>query len=157
MTPAISELDKAGIKYELLHYDHDPSTQSYGDEAANKLGLDTQSVFKTLLSELSTGEVVVCLIPVSASLNLKALAKAAGVKRASMADSKVAERKTGYVLGGISPFGQNHQHRTFVEEYALSMSSIYVSAGRRGLEIRVAPDTFSVLLDASFVTLINHD
>jgi Cys-tRNA(Pro)/Cys-tRNA(Cys) deacylase len=157
MTPAISDLDKAGIKYELLHYDHDPSTQSYGDEAANKLGLDTQSVFKTLLSELSTGEVVVCLIPVSASLNLKAWAKAAGVKRASMADSKVAERKTGYVLGGISPFGQNHQHRTFVEEYALSMSSIYVSAGRRGLEIRVAPDTFSVLLDASFVTLINHD
>ena len=157
MTPAISELEDAGFEYELLHYDHDPSVGSYGGEAANKLGLNEETVFKTLMSELNTGELVICLIPVSSSLNLKAVAKAAGVKRASMADGKVAERRTGYVLGGISPFGQSRRHRTFVEQTALSMDSIYVSAGRRGQEIRIAPDAFSALLDASFVTLINYD
>ncbi len=157
MTPAISELEDAGFEYELLQYDHDPSAGSYGDEAVSKLGLNEKSVFKTLMSELNTGEFVVCLIPVSSSLNLKAVAKAAGAKRASMADGKVVERRTGYVLGGISPFGQSRRHRTFVEKLALSMNSIYVSAGKRGLEICVVPQTFAALLDASFVTLTNYD
>ena len=96
-------------------------------------------------------------LPVSSSLNLKAVAKAAGVKRAFMADGKVAERRTGYVLGGISPFGQSRSHRTFVDKIALSMDSIYVSAGKRGQEIRIVPYAFTVLLDASFVTLTNYD
>ena len=157
MTPAISELEDAGFAYELLHYEHDPSVGSYGGEAVSKLGLNGEAVFKTLMSELNTGEFVVCLIPVSSSLNLKAVAKAAGVKKASMADGKVAERRTGYVLGGISPFGQSRRHRTFVEKIALSMDSIYVSAGKRGQEIRIVPDAFTVLLDASFVTLTNYD
>ena len=157
MTPAISELEDAGFAYELLHYEHDPSVGSYGGEAVSKLGLNGEAVFKTLMSELNTGEFVVCLIPVSSSLNLKAVAKAAGVKRASMADGKVAERRTGYVLGGISPFGQSRRHRTFVEKIALSMDSIYVSAGKRGQEIRIVPDAFSALLDASFVTLTKYD
>ena len=157
MTPAISELDDAGFEYELLHYDHDPSVGSYGGEAVSKLGLNEEAVFKTLMTELNTGEFVVCLIPVSSSLNLKAVAKAAGVKKASMADGNVAERRTGYVLGGISPFGQSRRHRTFVEKIALSMESIYVSAGKRGQEIRIVPNAFSVLLDASFVTLTNYD
>ncbi|MAH19204.1 MAG: Cys-tRNA(Pro) deacylase [Acidimicrobiaceae bacterium] len=157
MTPAISELEDAGFAYELLHYEHDPSVGSYGGEAVSKLGLNGEAVFKTLMSELNTGEFVVCLIPVSSSLNLKAVAKAAGVKKASMADGKVAERRTGYVLGGISPFGQSRRHRTFVEKIALSMDSIYVSAGKRGQEIRIVPDAFSALLDASFVTLTKYD
>ena len=157
MTPAISELEDAGFAYELLHYEHDPSVGSYGGEAVSKLGLNGEAVFKTLMSELNTGEFVVCLIPVSSSLNLKAVAKAAGVKKASMADGKVAERRTGYVLGGISPFGQSRRHRTFVEEIALSMDSIYVSAGKRGQEIRIVPAAFSALLDASFVTLTKYD
>ncbi len=157
MTPAISELEDAGFAYELLHYEHDPSVGSYGGEAVSKLGLDGEAVFKTLMSELNTGEFVVCLIPVSSSLNLKAVAKAAGVKKASMADGKVAERRTGYVLGGISPFGQSRRHRTFVEKIALSMNSIYVSAGKRGQEIRIVPAAFSALLDASFVTLTKYD
>ena len=157
MTPAISELEDAGFAYELLHYEHDPSIGSYGGEAVSKLGLNGEAVFKTLMSELNTGEFVVCLIPVSSSLNLKAVAKAAGVKKASMADGKVAERRTGYVLGGISPFGQSRRHRTFVEKIALSMDSIYVSAGKRGQEIRIVPDAFSALLDASFVTLTKYD
>ena len=157
MTPAISELEDAGFAYELLHYEHDPSVGSYGGEAVSKLGLNGEAVFKTLMSELNTGEFVVCLIPVSSSLNLKAVAKAAGVKRASMADGKVAERRTGYVLGGISPFGQSRRHRTFVEKIALSMDAIYVSAGKRGQEIRIVPDAFSALLDASFVTLTKYD
>ena len=157
MTPAISELDDAGFEYELLHYDHDPSVGSYGGEAVSKLGLNEEAVFKTLMTELNTGEFVVCLIPVSSSLNLKAVAKAAGVKKASMADGNIAERRTGYVLGGISPFGQSRRHRTFVEKIALSMESIYVSAGKRGQEIRIVPNAFSVLLDASFVTLTNYD
>ena len=105
MTPALSFLDTAGFDYELSRYEHDPSEGSYGGEAVGKLGLDDQRVFKTLVSKLSTGEIVICVVPVGASLNLKAVAKAAGVKRASMADRKEAERKTGYVLGGISPFG----------------------------------------------------
>ena len=157
MTPAISELEDAGFKYELLHYDHDPSVGSYGGEAVSKLGVNEEAVFKTLMSELNTGEFVVCLIPVSSSLNLKTVAKAAGVKKASMADGKVVERRTGYVLGGISPFGQSRRHRTFVEKIALSMESIYVSAGKRGQEIRIVPNAFSALLDASFVTLTNYD
>ena len=157
MTPAISELEDAGFAYELLHYEHDPSVGSYGGEAVSKLGLNGEAVFKTLMSELNTGEFVVCLIPVSSSLNLKAVAKAAGVKRASMADGKVAERRTGYVLGGISPFGQSRRHRTFVEKIALSMDAIYVSAGKRGQEIRIVPAAFSALLDASFVTLTKYD
>ena len=157
MTPAISELEDAGFAYELLHYEHDPSIGSYGGEAVSKLGLNGEAVFKTLMSELNTGEFVVCLIPVSSSLNLKAVAKAAGVKKASMADGKVAERRTGYVLGGISPFGQSRRHRTFVEKIALSMDAIYVSAGKRGQEIRIVPAAFSALLDASFVTLTKYD
>ena len=157
MTPAISELEDAGFAYELLHYEHDPSVGSYGGEAVSKLGLNGEAVFKTLMSELNTGEFVVCLIPVSSSLNLKAVAKAAGVKKASMADGKVAERRTGYVLGGISPFGQSRRHRTFVEKIALSMDSIYVSAGKRGQVIRIVPAAFSALLDASFVTLTKYD
>ena len=157
MTPAISELEDAGFKYELLHYDHDPSVGSYGGEAVSKLGVNEEAVFKTLMSELNTGEFVICLIPVSSSLNLKAVAKAAGVKKASMADGKVVERRTGYVLGGVSPFGQSRRHRTFVEKIALSMESIYVSAGKRGQEIRIVPNAFSALLDASFVTLTNYD
>ena len=157
MTPAISELEDAGFAYELLHYEHDPSVGSYGGEAVSKLGVNEEAVFKTLMSELNTGEFVVCLIPVSSSLNLKAVAKAAGVKKASMADGKVVERRTGYVLGGVSPFGQSRRHRTFVEKIALSMESIYVSAGKRGQEIRIVPNAFSALLDASFVTLTNYD
>ena len=157
MTPAISELEDAGFAYELLHYEHDPSVGSYGGEAVSKLGLNGEAVFKTLMSELNTGEFIVCLIPVSSSLDLKAVARAAGVKRASMADGKVAERRTGYVLGGISPFGQSRSHRTFVDKIALSMDSIYVSAGKRGQEIRIVPNAFTVLLDASFVTLTNYD
>ena len=140
-----------------MNYHYDPSVGSYGTDAASKLGLNSEAVFKTLMSELNTGEFIVCLIPVSSSLDLKAVARAAGVKRASMADGKVAERRTGYVLGGISPFGQSRRHRTFVEKIALSMDSLYVSAGKRGQEIRIAPSAFSVLLDASFVTLINYD
>ena len=157
MTPAILELEDAGFEYELLHYDHDPSVGSYGGEAVSKLGVNEEAVFKTLMSELNTGEFVVCLIPVSSSLNLKAVAKAAGVKKASMADGKVVERRTGYVLGGVSPFGQSRRHRTFVEKIALSMESIYVSAGKRGQEIRIVPNAFSALLDASFVTLTNYE
>ena len=140
-----------------MNYHYDPSVGSYGTDAASKLGLNSEAVFKTLMSELNTGEFIVCLIPVSSSLDLKAAARAAGVKRASMADGKVAERRTGYVLGGISPFGQSRSHRTFVDKIALSMDSIYVSAGKRGQEIRIVPNAFTVLLDASFVTLTNYD
>tara|TARA_S200000501_G_scaffold233193_1_gene218729 strand:+ start:587 stop:1060 length:474 start_codon:yes stop_codon:yes gene_type:complete len=157
MTPALSFLDTAGFDYELLRYEHDPSEGSYGGEAVDKLGLDDQRVFKTLVSKLSTGEIVICVVPVGSSLNLKAVAKAAGVKRASMADGKEAERKTGYVLGGISPFGQSRVYRTFVDEHALSMETIYVSAGKRGLEICIDPEAFSALLDASFVTLTVYE
>ena len=157
MTPALSFLDGAGFDYEILRYEHGPSEGSYGGEAVSELGLDDQRVFKTLVCKLSTGEIVICIVPVGSSLNLKAVAKAAGVKRASMANGKEAERKTGYVLGGISPFGQSSVYRTFVDEHALSMETIYVSAGKRGLEICIGREAFSALLDASFVTLTVYE
>lgn len=138
-TPATVALTRAGIAFTALGYDHDPRAAAYGLEAAEKLGLDPDRVFKTLLASVD-GALVVGIVPVAMQLDLKALAAAHGGKRAEMADPAVAERKTGYVLGGISPIGQKTALPTVLDESAILHETIYVSGGRRGLDLELAPD-----------------
>jgi Cys-tRNA(Pro)/Cys-tRNA(Cys) deacylase len=132
-TPAIDAAARAGIAFEVHEYEHDPRTASYGLEAVEKLGLDAARVFKTLVADVD-GRLTVAVIPVAAQLDLRALGK-----RATMADPKAAERATGYVTGGISPLGQRRTLPTVVEESALAFETVHVSAGRRGLELELAP------------------
>ena len=137
-TPATVALTRAGIDFTLHAYDHDPRADSYGLEAAEALGLDPARVFKTLMAEVD-GRLAVAVVPVSGQLDLKALARALGGSRAAMAELGAAERATGYVAGGISPVGQKRRSRTVVDESALTHPTIYVSAGRRGLDREIAP------------------
>lgn len=138
MTPAINLLKKQRIVYIVHSYTHDPRAASYGLEAAEKLGLAPQRVFKTLLANTETAELLVAVLPVHAQLNLKALAACAGVKKAEMADPQRAQRSTGYLLGGISALAQKKALRTFLDSSAKEFDSIYISAGRRGLEVELA-------------------
>ena len=138
MTPAINAAKKAGIVFRIHEYSHDPAAESYGLEAAAKLNVSAERVYKTLVAELDDGRLAVGVVPVSTSLNLKSLAAALGAKRAEMAEMAAAERATGYVAGGISPLGQKKRLSTVVDESAASFETIYVSAGRRGLEIELA-------------------
>ncbi len=147
MTPATRELDRLGVSYRTVSYTHDPAAASYGTEAAVALGLDPDSVFKTLLAEVD-GALVVACVPVTGMLDLKALARAAGGKKAVMADPSVAERTTGYVVGGISPLGQRKRLATYVDELVDVLDEVHVSGGRRGLEIALAPSDLITALDA---------
>lgn len=153
MTPATRALEAAGQAFVVVEYEHDPDNDDYGQEAAVALDVDPSQIFKTLLAELPDGEMVVGVLPVVSRLDLKALARAAGAKRATMADPAVAERRTGYVVGGISPFGQRQRHRTFVDESAQLYDLVHVSGGRRGLEVGVSADCFATVLDATFADL----
>ena len=139
MTPAVKALERAKISFELHEYAHDPRAQSYGLEAAEALKIDPASVYKTLLAQLDGKELVVAIVPVSTSLSLKSLARAAHAKRAEMANPNDAQRSTGYVVGGISPFGQKKRLRSFVDDSVLALSRVHVSGGRRGLEIAIMP------------------
>jgi Cys-tRNA(Pro)/Cys-tRNA(Cys) deacylase len=132
-TPAIAAATRAGIAFTVHEYRHDPRAESYGLEAVEKLGLDPARVFKTLVADVD-GILTVAVVPVAAQLDLRALGK-----RASMADSGAAERATGYVAGGISPLGQRRRLPTVVDASALDHETIHVSAGRRGLELEIAP------------------
>lgn len=147
-TPATVALSRAGIDFSTHAYVHDPSASSFGLEAAEALGLDPTTVFKTLLAETEAG-LVVGIVPVTGQLDLKALAAAVGAKRATMADPKVAERTTGYVVGGISPVGQRKRLPTVIDESAFAHPRIYVSGGRRGLDLGLAPDDLAAHLDAT--------
>lgn len=138
MTPAVLAAKRAGIDFVLHEYQHDPGTASYGLEAVEKLGLDPAQVFKTLVARVD-GKLTVALVPVAQTLDLKALAAAVGGKRAAMAELADAERATGYVAGGISPLGQKKRLPMIVDASALALARVHVSAGRRGLEIELAP------------------
>ncbi len=148
MTPAVDAARQAGIDCQVMEYDHDPAAESFGMEAAAALGVAPQAVFKTLVASLSSGDLVVAVIPVVARLDLKALAAVTGAKKAAMADPRAAERATGYVVGGISPLGQRRRLATVVDESALTHPKIYVSAGRRGLEIALQPQDLVSLTKA---------
>ena len=148
-TPAILAAERAGITFQVLEYPHDPNAESYGLEAAEALGLDPATVFKTLIANVDGARLVVAIVPVTARLNLKSLAAAAGGKRAEMADGAAAERATGYVLGGISPLGGRRPLPTVIDSSALDHPRIHVSAGRRGLELALAPADLRRLTDAT--------
>lgn len=139
MTPAILAARKAGVAHEVLEYTHDPAAASYGLEAAELLGLDPATVFKTLVADADGVGLVCALVPVANTLDLKALADAVGARKARMADVAAAERATGYVVGGISPLGQRKQLPTVIDASALLHAKVYVSAGRRGVELALAP------------------
>ena len=141
-TPAIATVQRAGIHFELHEYEHDSAADSYGLEAAEKLGIDPARVFKTLVVTVD-GALAVACVPVSAQLDLKAIGK-----RTLMADKTHAERATGYVSGGISPLGQRRRLPTHLDASAQEHETILVSAGRRGLQIELAPDDFVRLTDA---------
>ncbi|MFJ9056142.1 MULTISPECIES: Cys-tRNA(Pro) deacylase [unclassified Streptomyces] len=151
-TPATVALTAAGTAFTVHSYDHDPSSPSYGEEAAEALGVSADRVFKTLVADVD-GELVVAVVPVAGSLDLKALASAVGGKRAAMADPAAAERTTGYVRGGISPLGQRKRLRTVLDASAGSHATICVSAGRRGLEVELAPADLATLTDASLAPI----
>ena len=138
-TPATVALTRAGLPFTLHEYDHDPRATSFGLEAAEALGLDPHRVFKTLMANVD-GRLAVGIVPVSGQLDLKGLARALGGSKAAMADVTAAERATGYVAGGISPVGQKRAHPTVLDASAAGFDTIYVSGGRRGLDLGIAPD-----------------
>ncbi|MFJ9036347.1 Cys-tRNA(Pro) deacylase [Streptomyces sp. NPDC102406] len=146
-TPATVALTAAGTTFTVHAYDHDPSHPSYGEEAAEAMGVLPDRVFKTLVADVD-GHLTVAVVPVAGRLDLKALAAAVGGKRAAMADPALAERTTGYVRGGISPLGQRKKLRTVIDSSAGLHATICVSAGRRGLEVELAPGDLAALTDA---------
>jgi Cys-tRNA(Pro)/Cys-tRNA(Cys) deacylase len=146
-TPATALVARQRVTHRVHEYTHDPRAESYGEEAAAALGVPPERVFKTLVAEVD-GTLTVAVVPVTGSLDLKALAAAAGGKKATMADPAAAERATGYVRGGISPLGQRKRIRTLLDDGAFEHETIFVSAGRRGLEIELAPTDLAALTNA---------
>lgn len=152
MTPAVRALEAAGVAFSVHQFDHDPAVRDYGREAADAIGADHDQVFKTLLVVTYAGDGVgkpaVAIVPVSCQLSLKLAGVAFGTKRAEMCDPAVAERTTGYVVGGISPLGQRKRLPTAIDETCELWDTIYVSGGRRGLDLGVAPADLVAVLDA---------
>ncbi len=154
MTPAIETARAGRIPYRLHEYVHDPASGAYGVEAAQSLGVDPQRVFKTLVVSLDDRSLAVGLVPVSGMLGMKLMARAAGARKAAMAEAAEVERATGYVLGGVSPLGQKKRLRTFIDRSAQGFSTVYVSAGRRGLELEMAPQDLVRLTGGVFAALL---
>ena len=152
-TPATRALTAAGVGFESLLYRHDPAAESYGLEAARALGLDPDHVFKTLVVELDTGAHAVCVLPVSRSANLKAVAAALGAKKAGMAGPGDVTRVTGYVLGGVSPLGQRSALATVIDSSARELVTMYVSGGRRGFDVGLRPADLAELTGAYFARI----
>jgi Cys-tRNA(Pro)/Cys-tRNA(Cys) deacylase len=151
-TPATAAVASARVEHALHKYDHDPATPAYGLEAAEKLGVDPARVYKTLVAEVD-GRLVVGVIPVAERLSLKALAAAAGGKKAVMADGATAERATGYVVGGISPLAHRRRLPAFLDESMRAHTTVLVSAGRRGLDLELSPADLARLAGAGFAPL----
>ena len=152
-TPALVALRAAGVEFVVHEFHHEPGEKNYGLSAAEALGVEPERVFKTLLADLtiaeqSRSEQVVGIVPVSNQLSMRELAAAMGAKRAEMCKPDIAERITGYVVGGISPFGQKKQLRTAIDETCVLFDTIFVSGGKRGLDLEVAPDDLVRVLDA---------
>jgi len=150
MTQCIKILKKSKTLYKIHQYTHNNSTTSYGDEAAQKLGTNPEMVYKTLVVTTDTKEFAVGIVPVASKLSMKLIAKSLGVKKASMADAIDVEKVSGYVLGGVSPIGQKKRLRTIVDSSASNLSTVFVSAGKRGLEVELNPKDLVTLIDARF-------
>ncbi|MEE4659707.1 MAG: Cys-tRNA(Pro) deacylase [Halieaceae bacterium] len=153
MTPGINIARQAGVAHKVHAYPHDPASEAYGLEAAEKLGVPAERVFKTLVVSLDGRQLAVGVVPVAAMLSMKHIARAAGSKKAAMADRAEVERVTGYVLGGVSPLGQKKRLRTFIDASAARFPTIYVSAGRRGLEIELSPGDLCQLTGGMFAQI----
>ena len=153
MTPAIRLLQEQKIAFTLHRYAHDATAESFGDEAAAKLGVSPERMFKTLIAHVDGDALVMTILPVAGKLDLKKLAAAGGGKKADLADPKIAEKATGYVVGGISPLGGRKTLPTFLDESACLFETIYISAGQRGLQIEIAPDALQALSNAKMVAL----
>ena len=151
-TPATTALDRAGVSFTMHPYQHDPAAPSYGLEAAEAIGVVAEQVFKTLLADVD-GRLVVAVVPVVGSLDLKALATATGGKRAAMAASAAAERATGYVVGGISPLGGRRKLPAFIDVTLNDHATVFVSAGQRGLQMELAPADLVRLTAAALALL----
>ena len=162
MTPAIKLAKQRGLDYQLHEYTHDSNAASYGLEAAEKLGVEVKQVFKTLVVSTDNGSLAVAILPVNKTLNFKKMAKALALnkllpcKKVQMADPKQVERTTGYVLGGVSPLGQKKRFATIIDSSAEQQPTIYVSAGRRGLEIELPPIQLAATLDARFAAITDE-
>ncbi|PMG29568.1 aminoacyl-tRNA deacylase [Shewanella sp. 10N.286.52.C2] len=156
MTPAINTLKKHKTPHTIHEYEHDSNAQSYGDEAVEKLGVSASQVFKTLVVTIDSKELAVAVVPMTSMLSLKLLAKALGGKKAVMADKGLAEKTTGYVFGGVSPLGQKRCLKTVINSSAKELNTMYVSAGRRGLEISLAPADLQTLTQATFANICSE-
>lgn len=150
MTPAIQILKKKKKPYIIHEYGHDSNNNAYGVEAAEKLSVAKERVFKTLVVSLNNNDLIVAIIPVSSMLSMKYIAKYAGAKKAEMALPKDVERATGYVLGGVSPLGQKKNLKTFIDVSAQDYATIYVSGGRRGMDIELSPEDLCLLVKGDF-------
>lgn len=155
-TPATALLSKAKIPFTLHPYPHDPRSQAYGEEAAEALGLDPAQIFKTLIASVE-GRLACAVVPVAARLDLKALAAALGGKRAELADPAAASRATGYVVGGISPLGQRSRLTVVVDVSAEQFETVYVSAGKRGLQVQLTPADLVRAADAVLARIATSD
>ena len=162
MTPAIKLAKQRSLDYQLYEYTHDSNAASFGLEAAEKLGISPTQVFKTLVVSTDNGSLAVAILPVDKTLNFKKMAKALALnkllpcKKVQMADPKQVERTTGYVLGGVSPLGQKKRLATIIDSSAEDQPTIYVSAGRRGLEIELSPMQLADTLEARFTAIIDE-
>lgn len=153
MTSAIRTAESAGIEFSIHRYEHDANADSFGQEAAEKLGVSPNRLFKTLIAQIDGKQLVMTLIPVAARLDLKKLAALMKGKKAELAAPAAAERATGYVVGGISPFGQKRRLPAVIDESTLGLETVHVSAGRRGLEIALAPADLVRLAGATVVAI----
>ena len=153
MTPAVNVLKKHRIPYTIHRYTHDPGSTAYGLEAAEKLELDPAQVFKTLVIEVDNCSLAVAVIPVKKMLNMKFAARTFGAKKAQMADPKTVEKVTGYIMGGVSPLGQKKKLATAIDISATNFPTIFISGGRRGLDIQIDPQDLAKLTGAAFSQL----
>lgn len=157
MTPAIQLAKNAGINFHVHEYTHEPGHPSYGLEAAQKMDVSPEQVFKTLVVALDTKALAVAIVPVDRQLSMKQIARAAGARKAAMAAAADVQRSTGYVLGGVSPLAQKKRLATFIDESARQFDVVFVSAGRRGLEIELNPEALRQLTQGTFASLTEAD